>query len=192
MICMEEFWSVEGVCDDGRDPRGQSPLLTVRPAEVVKWVNLNGEESPAGGMEKGAAADAAEEAVAEDSLKEDAMKIAVAVEKKDKDAKVDPRFGRAGFFAVYDDEKKQYEFASNNQNLSLPQGAGIQAAKSVVDTGADILIARNVGPKAYDMLTGSGVEIYICGEGLVVREAIDQYVRGKLSRLEAPNAKGHW
>ena len=139
---------------------------------------------------KAAGTDAA--AGAEDNLKEDVMKIAVAADKQDKSAKIDPRFGRAQFFAVFDDEKNEYEFASNKQNLSLAQGAGIQAARSVIDTGADILIAKNVGPKAYDLLSSSGVDIFICKSEVSVTDAVDLYKNGKLEKLESANAEGHW
>lgn len=120
------------------------------------------------------------------------MKIAAAADKQDKNSKIDPRFGRAQFFVVFDDEKNEYEFASNKQNLSLPQGAGIQAAKSVIETGAGILIAKNVGPKAYDLLSSSGVDIFICKTEVSISEAIDLYKKGELEKLDAANAEGHW
>jgi len=120
------------------------------------------------------------------------MKIAVAADETSPEAKVDIRFGRAHCFAVYDDHSGEYMFSPNSQNLSLPQGAGIQAAKNVIESGAGALIARNVGPKAFDLLRRSGVEMYVCDETTRVSEAVDLYRSGGLAKLEDANAEGHW
>lgn len=120
------------------------------------------------------------------------MKIAIAASDNDPGAPMDPRFGRAKFFAVFNDETGGYEYAPNSQNLSLPQGAGIQAAKNVIEAGAGILIARNVGPKAFDLLNRSGVKMYICENEIPVREAVELYKSGGLSKLDGANAEGHW
>ncbi len=120
------------------------------------------------------------------------MKIAIAASENDPGAPVDQRFGRAKYFAVYDDEKGDYDYAPNSQNLSLPQGAGIQAARNVVETGAEVLISRNVGPKAFDVLRSSGVEMYLCEEETNVREALDAYREGRLVKIDEANAEGHW
>ncbi|MBP7584644.1 MAG: NifB/NifX family molybdenum-iron cluster-binding protein [Spirochaetes bacterium] len=120
------------------------------------------------------------------------MKIAIAAQGDNPGAPVDIRFGRAPHFALFDQDNNSFEWAPNTQNLSLPQGAGIQAAKNVIETGAGVLIARNVGPKAFNLLTQSGVAMYICEEGTPVSEAIGMYQRGELIKLEDANAEGHW
>lgn len=120
------------------------------------------------------------------------MKIAVAAGGNNPEAMVDTRFGRARFFAVFDDGKSEYEYAPNEQNLSLPQGAGIQAAKNVIETGAGVLIAKNYGPKAFDVLQRSGVEMYLCDGEITVRNAVELFARGSLTKLENPNQEGHW
>ena len=63
------------------------------------------------------------------------MKIAISTAGADPDAAVDPRFGRARNFLVYDLEADDYELVDNAPNLGLAQGAGIQAAKTVLDRG---------------------------------------------------------
>ena len=120
------------------------------------------------------------------------MKIAVAASSNDQGSQMDQRFGRAKYFAIFDDEKQNYEYASNSQNLSLPQGAGIQAAKNVIESGAQALIARNVGPKAFDLLRSSGVEMYVCESEIPVCEAIELFKKGGLVKLDGANAEGHW
>ncbi len=120
------------------------------------------------------------------------MKIAIPAQDDNPQAKLDARFGRARFFVVFDEDSTAFEFVPNTQNLSLPQGAGIQAAKNVIETGAGVLIASNVGPKAFDLLQRSGVQIYYCEGEISVRDAVERYRRGVLVRLENANQEGHW
>ena len=77
------------------------------------------------------------------------------------------------------------------QNLNLPQGAGIQAAKTIVDHKADVLISGNCGPKAFDVLNAAGVKIVTGGKGRVI-DAITQYKNGQLKAADEPNVEGHW
>lgn len=57
------------------------------------------------------------------------MKIAVSSAEKSLDGKVDPRFGRAAYFIIYDPENDRSECLENTQSLNAPGGAGIQAAQ---------------------------------------------------------------
>ena len=120
------------------------------------------------------------------------MKIAISASTNDPGAPMDQRFGRAKYFAVFDNENNEYEYTPNSQNLSFPQGAGIQAARNVIETGAVVLISRNVGPKAFGVLHGAGVEMYLCEGEKSVMEALDAYREGGLTRLDEANAEGHW
>ncbi len=123
------------------------------------------------------------------------MKIAITCRPQakgaDAGAPVDPRFGRAGGFVVYDSETGGMEFIDNEQNLGSPQGAGIQAAKTVINAGARAVITGNVGPKAYSTLSAGKVEIFLC-EGGSVGEAIEGYRKGTLKKASGANVEGHW
>ena len=119
------------------------------------------------------------------------MKIAVTSEGRDLSSAVDVRFGRARGFIVYDLDTGDSEYLDNAQVIDSPQGAGIQAAKLVADTGAGAVITGNVGPKAHNALSMAGVAIYTCG-GSTVREAIDDFKAGRLTAAEAANVEGHW
>ena len=67
------------------------------------------------------------------------MKLAVTSTGKGLDANLDPRFGRATYFIIVDPETMEFKVVENNQNLNLPQGAGIQAGKTIVDNKVDVL-----------------------------------------------------
>jgi len=106
-------------------------------------------------------------------------------------SEMDPRFGRAKYFIIVDPVTLEYEVTENKQNLNLPQGAGIQAAKTIVDRKANVLISGNCGPKAFEVLSASGIEVVTGAKGRVI-DAITQYNNGLLRPAEKPNVEGHW
>jgi len=119
------------------------------------------------------------------------MKIAVTSTGDELISDMDPRFGRARYFIIVDSETLEYEVAENRQNLNLPQGAGIQAAKTIVDQGADVLISGYCGPKAFDVLIAAGIKVVTGAKGRVI-DAITQYKSGQLQSVDGPNVDGHW
>ena len=119
------------------------------------------------------------------------MKIAVSSSGKDFDAQLDPRFGRAAYFIIVDPEIMAFEVVENQQSLNLPQGAGIQAAKTIVDNKADVLITGHCGPKAFKVLQSAGVIIAIGAKGSVA-DAIQQYKNGELEVAQEADVEGHW
>ncbi|MCK4728097.1 MAG: NifB/NifX family molybdenum-iron cluster-binding protein, partial [Desulfobacterales bacterium] len=102
------------------------------------------------------------------------MRIAVTSTGNELISDMDPRFGRAQYFLIVDPETLEYEAVENKQNLNLPQGAGIQAAKTVVDQNADVLISGNCGPKAFDVLNAANIKVVTGAKGRVM-DAITQY-----------------
>lgn len=119
------------------------------------------------------------------------MKIAVTAENPQPESPIDPRFGRAKFFVVYDDQNGLYDFWDNVQNLQAAQGAGIQSAANVVNNGCKVLISGHCGPKAFAALSKAGVDVYTVSGG-TVSEAIDAYKSGKLKKNESADVEGHW
>jgi predicted Fe-Mo cluster-binding NifX family protein len=119
------------------------------------------------------------------------MKIAITSAKDSLEAQVDPRFGRAPYFAIYETDNDSVEFVSNEQNLNAPSGAGIQAAQNVVATGAKVLITGNCGPKAFMILNTAGIKIIIGFAG-TVKEAAEKFKKGELSYADDANVEGHW
>jgi predicted Fe-Mo cluster-binding NifX family protein len=120
------------------------------------------------------------------------MKIAICSQSNNLQAAVDSRFGRAAYFAVYDDAAKQWEFIENTQNLQAVQGAGIQAAQLILDADVNVLIAASVGPKAMTVLTAGGVAVFNAADNQTVHQAIADYQAGALERMPQANVEGHW
>jgi predicted Fe-Mo cluster-binding NifX family protein len=119
------------------------------------------------------------------------MKICVTAREASCDSPLDPRFGRARFFVVYDDETDTWTTLDNEQNLQAPQGAGIQSAARVVDAGCGVLISGHCGPKAFTALTRAGVSVYTAS-AQSARAAVDRFRRGELARMDGADVEGHW
>ena len=120
------------------------------------------------------------------------MKIAICAQDKNEDSLVDSRFGRAACFAIFDDQNKQWTFIENAQNTQAAQGAGIQAAQFIIDADAEVLLARNTGPKAITALQASQVKVFNVSADMTIRQALDAYLDDKLEQMDQANVEGHW
>ena len=107
------------------------------------------------------------------------------------DSTIDPRFGRASYFILYDQESQTFEVADNSPNINAVQGAGIQAAEKVVNLGAEVLISGHCGPKAFRVLAAAGIAVYNTNAGTVA-EALSELKDGKLTRAASADVAGHW
>ncbi len=119
------------------------------------------------------------------------MRIAVTSTGNELESNLDTRFGRAAYFIIVDPETMKYEVVENTQNLNLPQGAGIQAGKTIVENSTDVLITGNCGPKAFTVLQSAGIKIMTGAKGRVI-DAISQYKSGELKASQEANVEGHW
>lgn len=123
-------------------------------------------------------------------LADTVTKVAVSSEGPTLSDRVDPRFGRAGGFAVVDLETMNVEYLDNGSSQAMAQGAGIQAAETVANAGAQVLLTGYVGPKAHAALTAAGIRIGQDVDGMTVEEAVNQFRNGAVTMAEAPNAQG--
>lgn len=119
------------------------------------------------------------------------MKIAVTSKGTSLTSEVDPRFGRTQYFLIVDSDTLEFEVVENTQNLNLPQGAGIQSSKKVVDAGAEIVITGNCGPKAFKALNAAGLKIAVEFSGRVI-DAVQKCKNGMLTFADNANVEGHW
>jgi predicted Fe-Mo cluster-binding NifX family protein len=119
------------------------------------------------------------------------MKLAITSTGKELDSKLDPRFGRADYFIIVDPETKAFEVVENSQNLNLPQGAGIQAGKTIIDRHIDVLVTGHCGPKAFKVLQQAGVKV-MTGAAGTVADAIAQFNSGELEVSAEADVEGHW
>ena len=119
------------------------------------------------------------------------MRIAVSSQGSDLTSKVDPRFGRAPYFLVFDTGDDSFDVVNNEQNVNAAQGAGIQAAENVAREKVDMIVSGNFGPKAFRALNAAGIKIALWADG-TVSEAIELARNDRLDICDKANVEGHW
>lgn len=119
------------------------------------------------------------------------MKIILTTSGADLNAPLDPRFGRAAGYLLYDVETSTYKRLDNDSAQGTSHGAGILAAELVARSGAKVLITGHCGPKAFRVLNAAGVKVYNC-DAVTVAEALERYRAGKLVEAEGADVEGHW
>ncbi len=119
------------------------------------------------------------------------MRIAVTSVGTDLSSKVDPRFGRASRFLIFDTDSDTVEILDNTQNVNAAQGAGIQAAENIACKNVDVVVSGNFGPNAFRALNAAGIKAATWSEG-TVSEAIELVRNNKLKLSDKANVEGHW
>jgi len=118
------------------------------------------------------------------------MKIAVSAKGNELSSQVDPRFGRAAYFIIYNTDDESFE-AISNESAAATQGAGIQAAQAVANKNVDWVMSGNFGPKAFTALKAANMKIASWSDG-TVEEAIKLLINGELQEVTKANVQGHW
>ena len=119
------------------------------------------------------------------------MILAVAVESTDKSSPVSERFGRGAGFFIVDTDSGEMNFLDNSSSIARAHGAGVQTAKLVAESGANAVIAGNIGPGAFYTLDAAGLKVYSGFEGNLPK-AIEDFKAGRLTEVGSPNVQGHW
>jgi predicted Fe-Mo cluster-binding NifX family protein len=119
------------------------------------------------------------------------MKLVFASTGADLDANLDQRFGRCSYFVCYDTESKEVNSGSNSQNLNAAQGAGIQAATTVAELGADYVFCGHCGPKAFLVFKAANIKV-ICGVEGKLSNLIKEFEAGNLKEVDSADVEGHW
>jgi predicted Fe-Mo cluster-binding NifX family protein len=108
------------------------------------------------------------------------MKLVVTSTGKTMDSAVDPRFGRAGNFILFDTDTQAHQVLDNRAGVDAAHGAGIQAAEQVAKLGAQVVITGRCGPKAERSLRAAGIEIVVGAAGTVA-DVIARFRSGELA-----------
>lgn len=109
------------------------------------------------------------------------MKIVFTTKGENWDSQIDPRFGRAEMFLIYDDQSDSLELVTNNETESMDHGVGMQTSKKIINLNADVVITGNgAGGKALDVLKSTDIKFYIGAGDMSVKNAYDAFKDGKL------------
>ncbi|WP_320018682.1 NifB/NifX family molybdenum-iron cluster-binding protein [Labilibaculum manganireducens] len=72
----------------------------------------------------------------------------------------DLRFGRAGWFCLYDDQSGEISFIEN-ENVNSQSGAGTKTVEKLVELGAQKVISGDFGPKAKELLEKFNIQMVL-------------------------------
>jgi len=118
------------------------------------------------------------------------MKVAVSAESDALSSPIDPRFGRAPWLVVVDTETRDACAHENREAAGAAHGAGVRAARAVVDLGARAVVTGNVGPNAFEALRAAGIDVYLTYAGTVER-VVERLESGGLRPALRPSRRGH-
>ncbi len=111
------------------------------------------------------------------------MKIALTSTGNSWDSKIDPRFGRAEFIFIYDEDSKKNEVVDNSGVSEHAHGAGPMTAQIVTERKVDIIITGNgPGGNAARVIESSGIKVFTGAGEMTVKEAYDAYKKGNLTQ----------
>lgn len=118
------------------------------------------------------------------------MKICITSQGNDRNAEVDPRFGRCQYFVIADTDTDQVDIIDNTNKDGMG-GVGIQAGQMMAEKDIKAVLTGNVGPNAFQTLNASGVEV-ITGVTGKVSEAIEKYKSGGYTPSSGASVDPHF
>ena len=110
------------------------------------------------------------------------MKVCISSNGSSVDSIMDPRFGRAAYFAIADTGTMDFEIIENTAAAS-GGGAGITSGQLMVDKGVQALVTGNVGPNAMNVLRAAEIDVYK-GYPISVKENLERFKKGLLEKID--------
>lgn len=110
-------------------------------------------------------------------------KIAITSVGPNPESNVEPQFGRAPWFMIYDSDAGRWQAVDNSDTARAPGGAGRQAAEILARRGVRIVITGQCGPNAIRALSSAGIKVFQ-GADRAVAAALRDYQEGKLRELK--------
>ncbi len=114
-------------------------------------------------------------------------KVAISSEGSGLESMVDPRFGRAGYFVVYDTASCDVSCIDNGASQALGQGAGIATAECLAGKGVEVVLSGYVGPKAFQALHAADIKVCQDMDGMSTGQALERFQAGMVSFADTPN-----
>jgi len=116
------------------------------------------------------------------------MKIAISSTGKDLESEVDAKFGRCNYFLIVEIEDNKIKDFKAIENTAKEQmgGAGIVAGEIVANEKVDVVITKNLGPRAFSVFEQFKTKVY-SGKGKI-QEVVQDFIEGKSEELT--NATG--
>jgi len=112
------------------------------------------------------------------------MRIGISANGKNLEDTISEVFARCPYFIIAEIENgkiKSFE-AVKNEAEGRAGGAGIFAAQLMAEKEVKVVITKNIGPRAFEVLKQFNIEVYQ-GEGKV-KKVIEEFIQGKLEKFE--------
>lgn len=101
------------------------------------------------------------------------MKVAITSNGNSLDSKLDQRFGRCGYFVIYDIETKGLEFIPN-PNKDVQEGAGPASVQLVASRNVQKIISGEFGIKIKSLLDSLKIQMIVMKQSeKSIKEIID-------------------
>lgn len=110
------------------------------------------------------------------------MKVALTCMGACLEHELDPRFGRARYFLIYDTETHFVDVIDNEAHAPSG-GAGIAAAQKLADGQVEAVITGQVGPNALNVLRAARLKLYQ-GTAGSAKQNLDAFLAGQLGELD--------
>ena len=111
------------------------------------------------------------------------MVVAIPTIRESEDSAIDPRFGRANLFALFDSSSGKLVETLQNPYAGARGGAGIQVCQMLINKGVKAVVVTQIGPNSMSMLQSAGVKIFSAPAGVTAKQAFDSFVKGELEEI---------
>jgi len=113
------------------------------------------------------------------------MKVSIPVmNRSGMSSTVGQHFGKVPAYAIMDTDSGELSFIDNtSEHLG---GVGLPP-ELLAKAGVNVMLCAGLGPKAVDLLSSLGIQVYV-GAKATVQETLDDYNAGKLQRADHQNA----
>ncbi len=109
------------------------------------------------------------------------MKIAFTSQGTNWDALIDPRFGRAEYLVLFQEENGNLTAIDNSEVKNEAHGAGTATAQKLFELNPDVLITGNgPGDHAAAALRHLKTKIFVNAHNLTLKQAYDHYKKDLL------------
>ncbi len=113
------------------------------------------------------------------------MKISIPVmDRSGSSSTVGQHFGKVPDYAIIETDSGELSFL---ENTSEHRGGVGMPPELLAKAGVKVMLCAGLGPKAVDMLSSLGIQVFVGAKG-TVGETMEAYQAGKLTRADHDNA----
>jgi predicted Fe-Mo cluster-binding NifX family protein len=111
------------------------------------------------------------------------MLILIGSDKKSLESPIAKRFGHANYYILFNSESQSFRAFENND-----EGHNHENLRNFLDKGVEVFIVGNIGPYAFEIINTKVSKVYLARK-MLVRDAIEKYIKGELMQLSEPTVK---